>query len=121
MPKKPKLDLRWREDLPLLDLPYMLLADKGRWHYICIDLGATPQLAEITLPKGQEVPELMCMGKWSKDDDYSEIKIPFWALKPFDDFIEVNIDEINNSGLFIAEWKVEQDSDDKNSIEFRRY
>ncbi len=123
MPKtKPKLDLEWRKDLPVLDLPYMLLADKDKWHWLQVDFTLQPELKEVKLPSGKIVPQLEVTGRWSKDDDYTEVQIPFWALKPFDDMISVLIDEVNNTGMMIVEWRVTQNKeDDKNSIEFRSY
>jgi len=120
--KKPKLDLKWRDDLPILDLPYMLLADKDKWHWLQVDFEMTPELKEIKLPSGKIVPQLEVIGRFGKDDTYTEVQIPFWALKPFDDFLETQIDEVNNTGKMTAEWRVTQNKDDdKNSIEFRSY
>jgi len=119
--KKPKLDLSWRDDLPVLDLPYMLLADKDKWHWLQVDFEMQPEIQEVELPSKTIVPQLMVTGRWGKDDAYTEVYIPFWALKPFNDFIEDNLEELNNTGKLTMQWKVEQDSDDKNSIEFRTY
>jgi len=119
--KKPKLDLNWRDELPILDLPYMLLADKSRWHWLQVDFELTPEIQEVELPSKVIVPQLMVTGRWDKNATYEEVFIPFWALKPFNDFIEENLEELNNTGKLTMEWKTEQDNDDKNSIEFRKY
>lgn len=118
---KPKVNLDWRKDLPVLDLPYMLLADKDKWHWLQVDFEMEPELKEVKLPSGKIVPQLEVIGRFGKDDDYTEVQIPFWALKPFDEMITTLIDEVNNTGKMSVEWRVTQDSDDKNSVEFRRY
>jgi len=99
----------------------MLLADKSKWHWLQVDFEMQPEIQEVELPSKTIVPQLMVTGRWSKDANYEEVFIPFWALKPFNDFIEDNLDELNNTGKLTMQWKTEQDSDDKNSIEFRSY
>lgn len=123
---KDKLNLDWFDDIPDLDLPYMMTVEPG-WHLLHVDLGDSPAVNDIEIPDKQkggkatkEIPQLDIIARFSALEEFSEHAIPFWGMKAFKEIVENAVEQdLIHGEILEVDFRVTKTEDKKHSVEFR--